>query len=142
MKRIPSIQAVMTTFPWSIEADWALRRARHMMAEHDVRHLPVVREGKLVGVLTDRDLKRALDPDIGLPPEDELFVDDVMVHDPYVVETTVPLDDVLLAMAEEHIGSALVVKDAKLVGVFTANDACRLFAEFLRRGHDIGDEVA
>lgn len=132
MQKIPSIQTVMTPFPYSVDADAPLRMARQMMIQHEVRHLPVIRAGRLAGVLTDRDLKRALDPSLGLPPKNELLVDDAMVHDAYVVETTESLDRVLLEMADSHIGSALVVKGAKLVGIFTATDACREFGEHLR----------
>ena len=66
LEKIPTIQLVMTAFPHSIEADAPLRRARRRMEELEIRHLPVAREGRLVGVLTDRDLKRALDPALGL----------------------------------------------------------------------------
>lgn len=125
------VQSVMTPFPYSIDAEAPLRQARQMMLEHDVRHLPVTRRGKLIGVLSDRDLKRALDPSLGLPPRNELFVENVAVHDAYVVETTTPLATVLMHMADEHIGSTLVVKDQKLVGIFTATDACRAFGEHL-----------
>ncbi len=142
MNKIPSIQSVMTPFPYSISTEAPLRRARQMMLEHEVRHLPVVRKGKLAGVITDRDLKRALDPAMGLPPKDELFVSDVMVHNAYVVETSERLDYVLLAMAEEHIGCALVVKEGKLVGIFTTTDACRVFGAHLRRDLPEGDGEA
>ena len=144
MKKIATIQSVMTPFPHAVEADAPLRRARNMMLELEVRHLPVKREQRLVGVLTDRDLKRALDPALGLPPGSELFVEDAMIHDPYVVETTERLDVVLEEMARAHIGSALVVKGPKLVGIFTATDACRCFCEHLRAGlpEPTDDEVA
>jgi len=144
LKKIATVQTVMTPFPHAVDADAPLRQARQMMLEHDVRHLPVKRGPKLVGVLSDRDLKRALDPALGLPPGSELFVEDAMVHDPYVVETTERLDNVLYEMADSHIGSALVVKGAKLVGIFTATDACRAFGEHLRGEHPLpsGDEVA
>lgn len=122
----------MTPFPYAVESGAPLRQARQMMHEHDVRHLPVRDGTRLVGVLSDRDVKRALDPALGLPPANELFVEDAMTRDPYVVETTTPLDEVLLTMADEHIGSALVVKQKKLVGIFTAVDAFRAFAELLR----------
>jgi len=113
------------------------------MNEHEIRHLPVARKGQLVGVLTDRDLKRALDPSLGLPPKNELFVEDVMVHGAYVVETTTPLEQVLLEMADRHIGCALVMREDRLAGIFTTTDACRAFGEHLRRertGHDGGDD--
>ncbi len=144
MKKIPSVQSVMTPFPYSIDVDAPLRAARHMMHEHDVRHLPVKRGSKLVGVLSDRDLKRSLDPALGISPGNELFVDDVMVHNPYVVETSEPLDKALSGMAEAHIGSVLVVRKSKLVGIFTATDACRVLCEYLRADHPEpeSDEVA
>ena len=132
MKKSPSIQLAMTPFPHTVDADAPLRLARRLMQEPEIRHLPVARRGKLVGVLTDRDLKRALDPSLGLAPKDELFVEDVMVRGAYAVETTTPLEEVLLEMAERHIGCSLVVRDGTLVGIFTSTDACRAFGEHLR----------
>jgi acetoin utilization protein AcuB len=132
ISRVPAVKSVMTPSPYSIEIDAPLRMAQGLMAEHGIRHLPVIDEnGDLVGVLADRDLKRSLDPSIGLPPKNELFVRDVCVLDPYVVDPGEPLDRVLLEMAERHFGSALVVEEGKPVGIFTATDACRSFAEFL-----------
>ena len=87
--------SVMTPFPYAVQLDDSLRRARELMAEHDVRHLPVLRSHVLVGILSDRDIKRAMNPDLGLPPIEELFVRDIYVPDPYVVEDHAPLDDVL-----------------------------------------------
>jgi len=129
---IPLIKSVMTPFPHTVDVDASLREARSTMVEHEIRHLPVTREGKLVGLLTDRDLKRALDPRLGLPSGNELTVGDVCVFDPYVVPPTAPLDEVLAFMTGRHIGSALVARDERVIGIFTANDACRLFSEHLR----------
>lgn len=142
---MPTVKAVMTPFPHSVDADASLAQARAVMLEHEIRHLPVKGEhGDLIGVLTDRDLKRALDPDLGLPAREELLVRDVFVRDGYVVELHAPLDRVLLNMAERHIGSALVVHRGRLAGIFTATDACRAFGELLRDrfGPSPGDEVA
>jgi len=95
MTHIPSIGSVMTPFPHVVQIDDSLRLARTLMVEHSIRHLPVKDGDTLVGVLTDRDLKRALDPNVGLPPEEELFVRDVFVPDAYIVDVTEPLDGVL-----------------------------------------------
>ena len=124
--------SAMTPFPFFVEPEDSLRRARELMVEHEVRHLPVLKNHGLVGILTDRDMKRALDPDVGLPSRDELFVGDVYLPDPYVVEADTPLDGVLEHMAAHHIGSALVTKHGRLVGIFTAMDACRGYCEHLR----------
>jgi acetoin utilization protein AcuB len=134
----------MTPFPYVVHVDDSLLYAREVMVRHEVRHLPVKRGNALVGVLTDRDLKRALDPDLGLPPKDELFVRDVFQPDPYIVDSSEPLDNVLEHMAAEHIGSALVTKNGHLVGIFTATDACRVFCRHLRSifPKNSGDAVA
>jgi acetoin utilization protein AcuB len=102
------------------------------MVREKVRHLPVKEGDKLVGVLTDRDLKRALDPDLGLPPKDELFVRDVFVRDAYTVDTSEPLDRVLEEMVDRHLGSVLVTSHGRLAGIFTATDACKILHEHLR----------
>lgn len=123
----------MTPFPWAVQLDDSVRLAREVMVQREVRHLPVLSGHELVGILTDRDLKRALDPDLGLPPKNELFVRDVYVPEPYVVDAGVPLDIVLEEMATRHLGSVLVTKHARLVGIFTATDACRVYCGHLRK---------
>jgi len=133
MDHIPMVASVMTPFPYWIDVDDSVRRARGLMVEHQIRHLPVMQGRSLVGVLSDRDLKRALDPTLGLPPEDELFVRDVYVSDPYVVDSSTALDVVLEHMAAHHVGSALVTSHGRLAGIFTATDACRLYCDHLRK---------
>ena len=122
----------MTPFPYFVEVSDSLVHARELMVVHRIRHLPVQERGLLVGILTDRDLKRALDPDLGLKPKEELLVSDVFEPDAYVVDGGEPLDTVLDYMAEHHIGSALVTKGKKLAGILTATDACRLLSQHLR----------
>ena len=135
MTDIPSIRSVMTPFPHSVKSGDPLVDAQALMEKHAIRHLPVTEEDQLVGVLTDRDLKGALDPDRGLPPKEELLVRDVFVADVYVVEGGEPLDQVLEYMATHHIGSALVTRDNLLMGILTATDACRLLCDHLRETH-------
>ena len=144
MDHIPSIGSVMTPFPCVVQVNESVLAARALMVEHDVRHLPVKDGNTLLGVLTDRDLKRALDPSLGLPPQAELFVRDVFVPDAYVVDVGASLDSVLDHLSSQHIGSALVTKNERLVGIFTLTDAARLYGRHLRSlfpSHS-GDEVA
>lgn len=141
---IPQVKSVMTPFPYAVELDKPISDAKALMAAHDIRHLPVTEHGKLVGVVTERDIRRALDPVFGLPGEPELHVRNVFVPDAYIVKLTEPLDRVLSVMATRHLGSVLVVKGDKLAGIFTVTDACRQFAEFLRAQlpTTAGDDVA
>jgi acetoin utilization protein AcuB len=136
--------AAMTPFPWFIHIEDGLDRAKQVMAEHQIRHLPVTQEGELVGVVTERDIQ-LLESTAADPGErDALRVRDASILDAYVVDVSEPLDRVLLEMAKRHIGSALVVKNKKLAGIFTATDACRAFAEFLQVlfPRNDGDEAA
>jgi acetoin utilization protein AcuB len=99
-----------------------------MMRELQIRHLPVQEGGKLVGILTDRDLKLATS--FGDP--NELKVEDVMSLDPYTVRPEASLDAVVIEMAEHKYGSAIVQQaNGKVVGIFTAVDALRVLAEQL-----------
>ena len=144
MDHIPAVASVMTPFPYSVDVGDSVRHARGLMVEHEVRHLPVVDGHTLVGVLSDRDVKRALDPEVGLPPQDELFVRDVYVSEPYAVDGSTRLDHVLEYMVTHHVGSALVTKHGRLVGIFTATDACQVYCEHLRTlfPSRSGEEVA
>jgi acetoin utilization protein AcuB len=141
---LPQILAYMTPFPYSIEADAPLAEAHAFLRERHIRHLPVTDRGELVGVLSDRDIKLALGPDLGSPPERELTVRDVFQPDSYVVDAGASLLTVAATMADRHVGSALVTRGDKLVGIFTATDACRALARILREQHPIPgpDEVA
>lgn len=142
--RFPQILAFMTPFPFSIDIEAPLAEAHAFLRERQIRHLPVTRDGVLAGVLTDRDIKLALGPDLGSPPERELKVSDVYQPDSYVVDAGARLEDVAEAMAERHVGSALVTRGGKLVGIFTTTDACRALARVLRGQHPDGgpDHVA
>jgi acetoin utilization protein AcuB len=146
MSRIhpPQILAYMTPFPYSIDVDAPLAEAHAFLRERHIRHLPVTERGELMGVLTDRDIKLALGPDLGSPPERELSVRDVFQPEAYVVDAGAPLLTVAATMAERHLGSALVTRAGKLVGIFTTTDACRALARILREQHPHPgpDEVA
>jgi acetoin utilization protein AcuB len=132
MKRMPSIKAVMTPFPYSVDAGASLAEAQQFMRTHNIRHLPVTQNGDLAGSISDRDIKLVLGPDFAYPNAEETRVADAMVRDPYVVDMDTRLDQVLEHMADKHLGSALVTRHGKLAGVFTVTDACRHFADFLR----------
>ncbi|HEY1532804.1 MAG TPA: CBS domain-containing protein, partial [Polyangiaceae bacterium] len=122
-KPIPSVQKYMTTSPHTIGEDQPMALAHRMMREHHVRHLPVLREAKIVGLISDRDLNMVeslqdVDPR-------KVLVSEAMSQDPYVVSPDAPLDEVVSMMAEKKYGSAVVTQHDKVVGIFTTVDACR-----------------
>ncbi len=120
--KVPPIKSVMTPFPYSIEIEGRVAEALALMREHQIRHLPVKQGPELVGMLSERDALRV---------DEKLPVTDVMRRDPFVVDTERPLDDVLLQLVSRHEEGALVVRDGRLAGIFTATDGCRLLGEAL-----------
>jgi CBS domain-containing protein len=125
------LKNVMTPFPYSVDAEAPIDAAIEFMRTHKIRHLPVTTKGVLTSVVTDRDIKLVLGPDFASPDSRELKVRDAAVKDCYIVDLETPLSTVLRHMATQRIGSAVVTRRGKLAGVFTANDACRVLADYL-----------
>ena len=128
-KAIPHIDRYMTPSPHSIGQEQSLAQAHKLMRGHHIRHLPVLHAGKLVGVLTDRDLHlietlRDVDPE-------KVTVEEAMSPTVYTVGPKASLDGVVREMAAHKYGCAVIEDNGKLVGVFTTVDAMRAFAELL-----------
>lgn len=132
MKKIPSVKSVMTPFPYSVEVGETIGVAKGMMEEHGIRHLPVTQDRRLVGVLSERDVRVAWRVGDNAPESRELPVATVCSKPPYVVEMSTPLDEVVLEMAERGLGCAVVVRQDKLAGILTTTDVCRFLANTLR----------
>jgi CBS domain-containing protein len=131
MSAAPKLKNVMTPFPYSVDAEAPIEQAIEFLRTHKIRHLPVTTKGALTSVVSDRDIKLVLGPDFAYPNSRDLKVRDAMVKDCYIVDIATPLTAVLRHMASQRIGSAIVTRRGKLAGVFTTNDACRAFADYL-----------
>lgn len=119
----------MTPLPHSIGRDQKLATAHKMMRELGIRHLPVLEGGKVLGILSDRDLYfvealKDVDPN-------RVTVEEAMTAQPYSVSPNTLLRDVVLEMAEHKYGSAVVMDHDKLIGVLTTTDLLKAFAESL-----------
>jgi acetoin utilization protein AcuB len=129
MKQMPKIDKVMTPMPHTIGKEQSMRTAMELMRNHQIRHLPVLHEGKLIGVLTDRDIKLAS----SFQNSGDLTVEDVMTPDPYSVTPDTPLDRVSETMAQHKYGCAIVAQEnGKVVGIFTANDGLLYLKDVMR----------
>lgn len=129
MKAIPHIQKYMTYVPKSIGFDQSIAQASEFMRKLHLRHLPVLKGGKIVGILTDRDIKLIL----GFKDVDaaKTTVEEAYTPDPYTTSPEAPLNEVVSHMAANKYGCALVVDNGKLVGIFTETDAYKALSELL-----------
>ena len=121
-----SIGEVMTKVAYSVGDDQSVAEAALRMRELEVRHLPVMRGSRLVGIVSDRDL--ALLEGIAKVHPAELRVADAMTRDPYTVGPEVPLAEAASEMARRKIGAVVVVAGSDVRGMFTTTDALRLLA--------------
>lgn len=127
--RKPTIQDVMTRSPHTIGHDQTLRAAHRMMQEHDIRHLPVLDGGQLVGVISQRDLY--LIESLEGVDLDEVYVSEAMSRDVFTVRSRASLDRTVSEMATRKLGSAIVLDRNAVVGVFTVVDALGALARLL-----------
>jgi CBS domain-containing protein len=126
-----TVARFMTADPVAISSDRTLAEAHRLMREKSIRHLPVVDDGRLVGLVSQRDLY-LLETLQGVDPDEER-VEEAMTAEPYTVSPDASLEEVATAMAQHKYGSAVVVSAGAVVGLFTTIDALRALATVLRR---------
>jgi acetoin utilization protein AcuB len=123
----------MTPTPHVIAPHETLVQARQLMEDYGVRHLPVTDDGRLVGILSDRDINlvQSLAPLV----LESINVEDAMNSPPYSVPIDAPLQEVARTMAVHKFGCAIVVDHGAVVGVFTTIDALHALADSLEGKH-------
>ena len=119
------ISDIMTRNPFNINIGERVRKAKQIIIDNRINHLPVVDgQFRLAGLITDRDIKLhqavSEDPDF----HNHAKVSEVCVQFPYKVFPDTPALEVIEHMLHEHIGSAMIVENEILVGIFTKTDAC------------------
>ncbi|HRQ06462.1 MAG TPA: CBS domain-containing protein [Nitrosomonas halophila] len=133
MKTKLEIPVEMHTTPHPVTAreDSSIDEMKTLMQHHRVRHLPIVSAGKVVGIVSDRDLKMAA----ALNPNEKNLIKaaDLMTLEVAIFHRATPLQEVALEMAEKKIGSVLVNDDkGELLGIFTATDALHALIKIMR----------
>jgi acetoin utilization protein AcuB len=112
--------------------------AFELMQGRGIRHLPVIEDGELKGLVTDRDIRLALIPSPLSAPEDRMYhlgalerVDEIMTADLITVEPNTTIEEAAKLMAKYKIGAVPVVAKGQLVGILTETDILRVFIEML-----------
>ncbi|MBW7930980.1 MAG: CBS domain-containing protein [Gammaproteobacteria bacterium] len=131
MKWDPPVEEFTTPNPVTATEGQSIDELRQLMQQTGVRHLPILRDGKVVGLVSDRDLRVAQ----GLSDEHKFQVcaADIMSTDPVSVSSSAPLDEVAYTMSERKIGSVLVNEEnGDFLGIFTVTDALNALIEISR----------
>ena len=128
----------MTREVMTLEEKQSLREALTLQQRHKIRHIPVVADGRVVGILTDRDLKRAspsLLSGIDQKKYDELLdtipVGQIMTRDPQSVTGATPLREAAKILIDRKFGALPVIENDLLVGIITEMDLLRALYEML-----------
>jgi acetoin utilization protein AcuB len=125
----------MTSHVHTASPDTTLAEALSLSREHRIRHLPILDGDRLVGIVTDRDLRLAMPP-IWADEHDELMqalhtrrVGELMITDTITVQPDTPVEEAAELLYTHRIGCLPVLEDGRLVGILTETDLLRAFAE-------------
>ena len=135
-----AVEKIMSTDLVTLEEGENLAIADTIMNLARIRHLPVIDKGRLVGLVTHRDLLRAqvsLFADLSPTENDQIrkqiLARDIMTRDVQTVAPDTPVLDVARLMIRRKIGCVPVVAGGRLVGIVTEADFVRLVIGGLER---------
>ena len=128
----------MTPDPKSVQANDPLKTAVRLVVENRIRHLPVVLGESLVGIISDRDLKRAMPSIVAGSTAEEYqafmektTIQEVMTADPLACAPDDELVDLVRQFCDKKVGAIPVVDGERLVGIVTQTDMMEAFLALL-----------
>jgi len=134
---------MMTKNPVTVDSETLVMDARKIMKENNVRRLPVVDKGKLMGIITKHDILEASpSPATSLSVHElnyllsKMKVKEIMKKNPVTLTPDTPFEEALKIGQEKKIGSFPVLENGKLVGIATESDIVR----FLTRALGVREE--
>ncbi len=134
-----SVAHIMTTRVVTVEMDEMLAKVQKLFHTFKFHHILVIEDGKLVGIISDRDLLKAVSPYVGTlseTPRDlatlSKRVHQIMSHHPITVGVLTTLQEAALVMIKEGVSCLPVVSaDRRLLGVITWKDLLKGFLNFV-----------
>jgi acetoin utilization protein AcuB len=121
------VSQIMSKHPVTITPDKRVGQAVKLMQQHSIRHLPVVKDDRMVGWITSRDLREVLLASM----LEKITVGDVMVQAPIAVTPDTSIEEAGRLAYENKIGGMPVLEDDRLVGVITLMDLISAFLSML-----------
>jgi len=130
------VREVMTTAPVTVGPEDSLQHALDLLEKYQVHELPVVEQGRLIGIVTDGDLKLMTPAYPLFPDQDEirqalrdLKVAAAMTVEPVVIGPEATLLEATKLLYERSIGALLVTEEDRLLGILSVSDVLRIVIE-------------
>jgi len=119
------VRDVMTRKVLTIGPETSCDEARRLMEQHRIRHLPVVAEGRLVGMVSDRDVRSAAAQTRGT------LAEKIMTGDPVTITPETRVEHAARLMLDGRFGSLPVTDGQTLIGIVTYTDLLRAFVRVI-----------
>jgi CBS domain-containing protein len=130
MKPDPIVREYMTPVPKVIPSDLSIAEAYTYMRKLHLSHIPAAQGGKIVGIISNREIRQLLA--IGGTALGKEPVSLLIESKPASIAANLPLKDVLSQLESQDCSALLVMEGARVVGLFTVENALRAFLDFLR----------
>ena len=125
----------------TVTPEASLATILHLLNRKGVRHLLVVQYGRLIGIISDRDVKSVLALSSGLEGLDHYrTAEQIMTRDPITIAPTFPVEEAARLMVSARISALPVVQDTRLIGLVTETDLLRILSDVMRTGEPIGEK--
>lgn len=136
-----NVEDVMTRDPKVVDPETPIREALRLMREGRFRRLPVLEQGQLVGILSDRDLRQAMNTPFILHDReqddyilDHLKVGMCMSTEVHTLEPGDSLERAASLMKQHKVGGCPVLEEGRLVGIVTESDLLDYLVRCLQAG--------
>lgn len=110
------VRECMTKEPVTVEPSDTLAHAHTRLKEGGFRRVPVVREGELIGILSEYDLRWYFDS------RDSILVGAAMTPNPVTISPSATLEHAVTLLEKNKIGALPVIDHGSLIGIITASD--------------------
>ena len=131
MGKAKSVLVEEFTSPVAVSVDFnaSVAEVKELMDSQGFRHIPVLENGRPVGIISDRDIKLVT----GFTDFTDLCASQIMSPEPFTVSSSMPIEEVALEMSKNKYGSAIVVdNEGGVNGIFTSTDALNALVEIVR----------
>jgi CBS domain-containing protein len=127
-RRIP-VSEIMTTNVITLNVSDAIEDAKLIFEDKSIRHIPIVKDKKVIGMLSSNDILKIAyadlsenDKDVDVSIFDWFTIEQVMTKSLYVVTPETSIEDVGIIFSENEFHALPIVEDGELVGIVTTTD--------------------